>query len=202
MDLRRNLTKELRELSQQSYLLALATTSLLDQDSSDIARSLPEAVNKLCSDGQVVPDESVEMTPKEVKRLKASFTSFTTDLLLVELQALLHTHLMLAAGYTLDQPAVQIEALLAGLWPKEGRGESEWAYKEVILLTEIRNAVMHARGQVDRRSQRLLSAGWSRQDLDDDTRLERRSFSDFLRFKRAVRTIANAILAKFNHKGS
>jgi hypothetical protein len=194
MDLRRNLASELRELTQQSYLLALATVSLLEQDSSDIVTSLPKAVNQLCSDGRVVPDEAVEMTPKEVKRLKASFTSFTTDLLLVELQALLHTHLMLAAGYTLDQQAIQMEALLAGLWPKAKRGDSEWAYKEVILLTEIRNAVMHARGQVDRRSQRLLLAGWSEQDLDDEPRLAQRSFSDFLWFKRAVRTIANEVL--------
>lgn len=196
MDLRRNLAAELRDLTQQSYLLALATTSLLEQDSSDIVRILPEAVNQLCSDGRVVPDESVEMTPKEVKRLKASFSGFTTDLLLVELQALFHTHLMLAAGYTLEQPAVQMEALLAGLWPKEKRGDGEWAYREVILLTEIRNAVMHARGRVDRRSQRLLSVGWSEQELEDESRLERRSFSDFLRFKRAVRTIANEVLAK------
>lgn len=202
MDLRRNLAAELRDLTQQSYLLALATASLLERDSSDIVRSLPEAVNQLCSDGRVVPDESVEMTSKDVKRLKSSFTSFTTDLLLVELQALLHTHLMLAAGYTLEQPAVQMEALLAGLWPKESRGDGEWAYREVILLTEIRNAVMHARGQVDRRSQRLLSVGWSNQELDDEPRLERRLFSDFLRFKRAVRTIANEVLAKSTSKGT
>jgi hypothetical protein len=131
------------------------------------------------------------MSAKDVFRLKPAFASFTTDLLLVELQALLHTHLMLAAGYTLDQPALQIEALLAKLWPRDTRSDNEWAYREVILLTEIRNAVMHARGQVDRRSQRLLDAGWSPQELDSEPRLDQRSYSDFLRFKRAVRTVAN-----------
>lgn len=194
MDIRRNLTSELRELTQQSYMLALATVSLLERDNSDIVTSLPEAVNQLCSDGRVVPDNAVEMTPKEVKRLKVSFASFTIDLLLVKLHALFHTHLMLAAGYKLDQPAVQMEALLASLWPKEKRGDSEWACREAILLTEIRNAVMHARGQVDKRSKRLLDAGWSIKDLEDEPRLARRTFSDFLRFKRAVRTIANEVL--------
>lgn len=194
MDLRRNLASELRDLTQQSYLLALATVSLLERDNSNIVTSLPEAVNQLCLDGRVVPDDAIEMTPKEVKRLKASFASFTTDLLLVELQALFHTHLMLAAGYSLDHPAVQMEVLLASLWPKANRGDSEWAYREVILLTEVRNAVMHARSQVDKRSQRLLDAGWSMGELDAEPRLDRRSFSDFLHFKRAVRTIANEVL--------
>lgn len=191
MELRRNLTLELRELTQRSYLLALATVSLLDLENSEIAANLPRAVNQLCSDGRIVPDESIEMSAREVNRLKPSFASFTTDLLLVELQAIFHTHLMLAAGYALDQPALQMEALLAKLWPKDARGRNEWAYKEVILLTEVRNAVMHARGQIDRRSQRLLDAGWSTEELDSEPRLGGRSYSDFLRFKRAVRTIAN-----------
>lgn len=191
MELRRNLTIELRELTQQSYLLALGTVSLLDLDNLEIVARLPRAVNQLCSDGRVVPDEAIEMSAQEVQRLRSLFGSFATDLLLVELQALFHTHLMLAAGQNLDQPAWQIEALLAKLWPRDARGASEWAYKEVILLTEIRNAVMHARGQVDRRSQRLLDAGWSLKELDGEPRLDRRSYSDFLRFKRAVRTVAN-----------
>src|SRR5918992_1899361 len=173
MELRRNLTLELRELTQRSYLLALATVALLDLENSEIAANLPKAVNQLCSDGRVVPEESIEMSAQEVYRLKGTFASFTTDLLLVELQAIFHTHLMLAAGHTLEQPALQVESLLAKLWPRDKRSNNEWAYKEVILLTEVRNAVMHARGQIDRRNPRLGS----------------RSYSDFLRFKRAIRTV-------------
>ena len=191
MELRRDLTLELRELTQRSYLLALATVSLLDLENSDVVAKLPKAVNQLCSDGRIVPDESIEMSVQEVYRLKPSFASFTTDLLLVELQAIFHTHLMLAAGYTLEEPALQIESLLAKLWPRDVRSNNAWAYKEVVLLTEVRNAVMHARGQIDRRSQRLLDAGWSLQELESEPRLGSRSYSDFLRFKRAVRTVAN-----------
>jgi hypothetical protein len=191
MELRRNLTLELRELTQRSYLLALATVSLLDLENSEIVQKLPNAVNQLCSDGRIVPDEAIEMSAQEVYRLKPSFASFTTDLLLVELQAIFHTHLMLAAGHSLEVQAKQMESLLDKLWPKDARGTNVWAYKEVILLTEVRNAVMHARGQIDKRSQRLLSAGWSLQELDREPRLNSRSYSDFLRFKRAVRTVAN-----------
>lgn len=191
MGLRRDLTAELRELTQQSYLLAVATSSLLNRADAEILSALPGAVNQLCSDGRVVPEESIEMSAQEVHRLKPSFANFAADLLLVELQALLHAHLMLAAGHTLDVPAHQIESLLAKLWPKERRGNNEWAYREVVLLTEIRNAVMHARGKVDRSSQRLLDAGWSLPELESEPRLDQRSYSDFLRFKRAVRTVAN-----------
>lgn len=196
MELRRDLTIELRELTQRSYLLALATVSLLGTENSEIVANLPKAVNQLCTDERIVPDESIEMSAREVYRLKPSFASFTTDLLLVELQAIFHTHLMLSAGHTLEQPAVQMEALLAKLWPREVRRDNEWAYKEVVLLTEVRNAVMHARGQIDRRSQRLLDAGWSPQELDSERRLGSRSYSDFLRFKRAVRTVANEAISE------
>lgn len=200
MELRRDLTLELRELTQRSYLLAMATVSLLSLENSEIVANLPKAVNQLCTDGRIVPDESIEMSAQEVYRLKPSLASFTTDLLLVELQAIFHTHLMMAAGHTLEQPALQMEALLAKLWPKDLRRDNEWAYKEVILLTEVRNAVMHARGQIDCRSQRLLDAGWSLQELASEPRLGSRFFSDFLRFKRAVRTVANEAIPEAGYK--
>jgi hypothetical protein len=194
MSLRDDLTQQLRRLSQHSYLLAYSTALLKTHTPSEISASLAGSVNALCTDGLEVPVESVEVSVAEVARILPEHIGFVTDVLLVEMQALLHTHLMLAANHSLDVPAKQIESLLATLWPLAGRGESEWAYREVVLLTEIRNAVMHARGKLSLPNQRLLDAGWTATELAGEKRLTTRSFSDFLRFKRAVRTVGNEAL--------
>lgn len=194
MSLRDDLTFQLQRLSQHSYLLAYSTSQLLNCSYSEIATGLAKGVNRLCTDAQVVPEESVEVSTTQIKKLLPEHIQFVTDVLLVEMQALMHTHLMLAANHSLDVQARQIESLLADLWPVERRGTNAWAYRELLLLTEIRNAVMHARGEISLPSQRLLDAGWTEQELAQERRLTKRSFSDFLRFKRVVRTIANEVL--------
>src|SRR5262245_45588946 len=115
MSLRTDLTTQLRELSQRSYLLAYGTAQLINAEPATIAGSLADAINHLCIDGRVVSSDAVEMDASEVRVHLKEINKFMTDVLLVELQALLHTHLMLAAGKSLQDPALQMEALLAAL---------------------------------------------------------------------------------------
>lgn len=193
MSLRDDLSTALRELSQNSYLLAVATVHLQTCKPSDIAASLQPAVQQLCGDKKPLPPGSVVMKPAEVRKRLPHVSQFVTDVLLVEMQAVFHSHLMLAANHTLDEPAKQIEALLGG-WPGRLSPKFSWAYRDIILLTEIRNAVMHARGAIHVPNERLKNAGWSPDALAAEPSLTNRSFSDFLRFKRAVRTVANEVL--------
>jgi len=81
---------------------------------------------------------------------------------------------MLAANKSLEDQAQQIESLLAKLWPSAARVNREWAYRDVILLTEIRNAVMHRRGSVELPNPRLRDAGWSDAELLGERRLRTR----------------------------
>jgi len=194
MNLRSDLSEQLRRLSQQSYLLAHSTVLLGRLGALEISNGLAESVDALCTDGVPVSEDSVVVSEAHVKLLLKEQNQFVTDVLLVEMQALLHTHLMLASNHPLDERAIQIEALLNGLWPAQARGDHAWAYREVVLLTEVRNAVMHTRGKLELPNQRLLDAGWTQEELVGERRLTTRSFSDFLRFKRAVRTVANEAL--------
>jgi hypothetical protein len=193
MTLRKNLAEALRDLSQNSYLLAVATVDLQRRAPGEIAAALQPAVQELCSDERPLPVGTVAMSDDEVQQRLPRISQFMTDVLLVEMQAMFHAHLMLASGRTLAQQAVQIESLLNG-WAARRSPEFLWAYRDVILLTEIRNAVMHARGLIQLPNQRLCDAGWTEEELRSEVSLKARSFSDFLRFKRAVRTVANEIL--------
>lgn len=194
MGLRQDLQSQLTLISRRSYLLAQATARLLETNPKDLGLSLAASVNVLCTDGQPIPEDAIAMTEQQVREQLPVLNQFMTDVLLVELQALLHTHLMLAANNSLEDQAQQIESLLAKLWPAAARANREWAYRDVILLTEIRNAVMHRRGNVEVPNPRLRDAGWSDDELLAERRLRKRSFSDFLAFKRAVRTVANEAL--------
>lgn len=43
-----------------------------------------------------------------------------------------------------------------GLGVDGARGDNSWAYREIVMLTEIRNAVMHSCRQIALPNQRLL----------------------------------------------
>ena len=84
----------------------------------------------------------------------------------------MHGFLSDAAGQELTEDAKSLEQLVASLWPKEtrcdarleeegeGRGE-HWSYKELILLSEVRNSIVHGDGEVliEQSKGRLKAAG-------------------------------------------
>lgn len=187
------LDENLKEFSRLAYLLAYATDISGATDAGDVVNGLEQAVRNQCHDPERLSPGSIKMKPAEVESFRQRLPGFLADLLIIALDTFLHARLAAACDREASDTASPYEEDLSRLWPKERRTGKEWAYKDVILLAEVRNAIVHADGIVKAHHQRLADAGWSEEALNRETCLRQRSFGHFLRFKRAVRTIANEV---------
>ena len=141
-----------------------------------------------------MPVTAAALNAADIRARRVELPRFLADLLLVYLEAVVHLRLSSHAGAPSDAQPPPMEALVAKLGV-DGVPTGEWWYKDLVLLSEIRNRVVHADGVVRVPCQRLFAAGWEEVDLRAERCLAMRSYSDFLRFKRSARTAANRLLA-------
>lgn len=183
---------ELKRLSQMSYLLGAGVALVVETDQRVISQSLRRRIESLCTDGKPVTAAALKAT--EVGACRVELPRFIADLLLVYLEAVLHLRLASRAGVPSSKQPPSIEVLVARLGVG-GLPTDEWWFKDLVLLSEIRNKVVHSDGAVRVPCKRLIAAGWEQSHLDAQPCLVTRSYSDFLRFKRSARTAANKLLA-------
>ncbi len=213
---RERLKERLGGLTRLEYLAVYAALELGRRDTEDVAEALPSRIRELSQSaknpsGRRFEQEDIRIRPDQVAELARRLPAFVVDLLLVDLEAFVHGFLADLAGRTVSEDTASIEVLVAHLWPKGARivaqakktgrpavreGPEHWSYREVVLLSEVRHSIVHGNGEVDlgRSRQRLLDAGWTNDELDGEASLRTRTINDFLRFKRAVRTLANEAL--------
>lgn len=183
--------KELKYLTQQSYLLASGVSMVTEVPPSSVARTLKKRIQSLCTDGQ--PVTSAALSTSQVCTVRKKLPGFSADLLLVFLDTVVHVHLAEEAGIPAHMQPPSVEDLVAQLGGA-GAPVDEWWFRDVVLLSEIRNKIVHGDGKIALPCQRLTAAGWTDAALASEACLKSRSFSDFLRFKRAARTTANGLL--------
>ena len=185
--------RELKRLTQMSYLLASGASLVTESSSTEMSNRLQARIAILCSDGQ--PLKRVAFSAEDVAKRRVELPSFLADLLLVHLNTLLHSTLAQYAGVLAEEQAPSLETLVMKLSQLDKVPRAEWWFRDIILLSEIRHRVVHGDGKVFLPCQRLLAAGWENTMLSSETCMTQRSFSDFLRFKRSVRTAANNLLS-------
>lgn len=190
------LGKKLGDGTRHMYLLSFAVSVLREQSPSEIAATLQNRLTAMCREPDKVKSDAINMTTPQVREASRSLSGYLADLLIVDLDATLHSILNALDGEAPRDGDPPFETVLGRLWPKEVRGEHAWAYRDVILLAEVRNTIVHGSGEVDllERGGRLQAAGWDREELRKEEVLRSRSLDDVLRMKRAVRTVANEAL--------
>jgi hypothetical protein len=219
-ELREHLRKFLGRLSRLDYLAVFAAVALKEHAPAEIAAALSTTLKELSqsaddNNGRDFDEDAVGMRPEQIAELRGDLPDFVVDLLIVALEAFVHGFLTDAAGLQPTDDSKPLETLLASLWPREARFDAQqkkagmgkegraehWSYKEVLLLSEVRNAIAHGNGTVilERSKQRLKDAGWTETELAASQVLAKRTFNDLLRFKRAVRTLANEVVSALEH---
>lgn len=210
-EFRARLQTFLKRLSRRGYL-AIYSASLLQERGADIiTQDLSARLGEFeeeDGEGRSIVN-NVAMKADEVRALLPSIPEFMIDLLIVDLEAFLHLFLSDIAGMDRSNDSESFETLLARVWPRAARlaasadpgrtGSDHWSYQDVILLSVVRNAIVHNGGELDldRARNRLRGAGWDDAQLGDLTVLQRRRINDLFRFKRAVRTLANLVIRDF-----
>jgi hypothetical protein len=196
-DLKGFLKDKLGSLTRRGYVLAFAAAQLPDMDPKKATKQLQTSVATLCREVKDLKIDSIELRSDQFLEIRKTIPSFLVDLLLIDLDAFLHGFLNRALNKNIDKTDESYETLLAQI-DKNLKEQHAWAYKEILLLAEIRNSIVHGNGVIslESRSKRLVGAGWKEEELISLPLLEERKFDDFLRLKRAVRTIANAALKK------
>lgn len=187
----------LGELSRRAYVLAFAMSEIEKVSPASFGDDLQVRFERFCHDGRQMDPQAIQIQPEQVRQVRRELPSFIADLLLVSLESEFHGLLMrLFFPDKIDESSKPLEELFNCFAPRQEQGEHRWAYQDAILLAEIRNAIVHGQGVVKASHPRLLAAGWSSEILSNETCLDYRSFSDFLRFKRCVRTIATFAVKK------
>jgi hypothetical protein len=213
--LRSHLEKFLGRLSRLDYLAVFSAIEVSEADPATVVARLPGALKRYSNSspdesGRSLNEKAIEVRAEQILELKSELPGFVVDLLVVDLEAFLHGFLSDAAEVDVANDSSPLETLLSKLWPgdarwaaqerRSGRGPAgraeHWSYSDVVLLSEVRNAIVHGNGEVllARSRQRLLNAGWSDESLKNLRLLRERGLNDLFRFKRAVRTIANEVL--------
>jgi hypothetical protein len=189
------LIQKLGELTRESYLLGYAVAQLATFNPHKIESELQTSISELLRKPDELKIDSIEMSPNQIQEVVKYLPVHLGQILITNLDSFLHAFLDKVAG-RIDENAVQFETDLAIMWPRGNRGEKAWAYKEVILMAEVRNSIVHGNGELqDARRQRLQDAEWTDDEINRVQEiLKTPSFDDFLRFKRAVRTVSNAVL--------
>lgn len=183
----------LKRFSHDSNVMLLATQLLTERDHQEVAAELPRALGRAGGRGDAA--SGIKMKPAEIQTAMTGAVGAMVDLLLVRLEAELHAHLQEAHGHDPDDDSHPLETLCASARPSrnEALSGSMTDYREVILLSCIRNAVVHGDGTVrwSRFGNRLAAAGWVEEAATAKTCLNGpRSFEDLLHFKKVVRSVA------------
>lgn len=189
------LREKLGELTRESYLLGYAVAQLATVNPHKIESELQLSISDLLRNPGELKIDSIEMSSNQIQEFIKYLPVRLGQILVTSLDSFFHAFLDKVAG-RIDENSVQFETDIAVMWPREDRGEKAWAYKDVILMAEVRNAIVHGNGELqDARRQRLRDAEWTDDEINRVQKiLKTPSFDDFLRFKRAVRTVANAVL--------
>lgn len=181
------------ELSQFSYLTCVAGARVVNGSVDDVAAEVPTAT---ASFGEV-PEASnkITMTPSQVRDRVPGLRLWLIQSLLIRLDSLLHAVLDDAVGRRPEEESGPIESDIARLSP-DAKVQHDWAYRDVVLLAEHRNCIVHGDGSLSpTRENRLRSAGWqSREEALERVNWEQPTFADFIQYKKAVRTIANVCI--------
>src|SRR5262245_35247364 len=122
--------KELKRLTQMSYLIGSGTQWIVESEPNGISRTLHTSIASLCTDGQKVA--SVALAPADVSKTRKDLPAFIADLLLVYLDALLHSSLAHRAGCdTISQPP-SLETLVAKLSNEQSVPRDQWWFRDMI----------------------------------------------------------------------
>lgn len=209
---------ELKQLSQESYVLGAAIAMLREE-----VKSTPEKISARFDSihtefpgsdrDRVFKEGGFRMQPPEVQLAADALPASTVRLLIIRLDALLHG--FLDEFYSRDPAAEdspQFEKDLAFLLrrahveykPRPGKPEKPpqddvrvaESYKLVILMACVRNAFVHTGGGISERArQRLIDVKWDEAGIEKfSTMFDEPTFSDFQNLKGAVRTVANRLL--------
>jgi hypothetical protein len=176
---------QLKRLTQDSYLLMHSVVTTKTADPAQVSTSLSDTLSSVCRSGRRVaePHKSL-ILPDQVSDIRERLPCSLSRLLIVRLDSMMHEVLSRKSRRAKD---LRFEHDLA--WAK-----SEWWYREVILLAEVRNHIVHGDGLSEDRSKRLKKAGWSPEEIEQQSaRFTNTSYSDFLDFKKVVRTALNRV---------
>jgi hypothetical protein len=154
--------RELKRLTQQSYLLGSSVAMLMESSPSSVAQNLKKRIESLCTDGREIT--AAALTTSQVHTRRQKLAPIAADVLLVFLDAVLHVHLAEESRIPRDVQPPSVEDLIAQLGGA-GASVAEWWYRDVVLLSEIRNRIVHADGRVLTPCARLAAAGWVDADL-------------------------------------
>jgi len=187
MIVRRNFRTELQRVTELSYLLGSGCALVVQEPPDATAAGVRERLQSLCTDGR--PITRAGLRRSQIRPRRKELPSFVADLLLVHLAAFSHVRLALACGCAPDAEAPATETLLG----KRPGTLPDWCRRDIVLLAEVRNSIVHGDGTVSPKNPRLAAAGWDPDMLATDGALSSRSFNHVLRFKRAVRTAGNAL---------
>jgi hypothetical protein len=190
-ELRERFFREFATLTQHIYLCAFAAVRLPETDFEEVATDVAQSCKSLLSSADEYWNDAIEGRKQKLEEATKTFPKFMLELLIVRLDSTLHALLDELDSGVADgeKQCGQFEQQLAPL-----RTRAAEAYRWVILLAEIRNAIVHNGGRFGpSRFQRLRDAGWSQPELDAISK-EQLTLSHVLRMKGAVRTAANIAL--------
>lgn len=171
-----------RRFSHESNLLLAAMQRLSDVPADHLEAELP----KLLAGVGGVRGTKIKMSSAQIRRTQESAPHFVVDMLLVRLEAEIHGHIKQSSGHDPSKDSLPLETLCAGVERNED-------FKQLILLSCIRNAIVHGDGRVrwPRISNRLIAAGWSDGEFAALARATAppRSLNDLLFFKKVARSV-------------
>jgi len=174
--------------SRLQYLTLYAAAALDRLDAGAIAGDLGATLAALCraDDPRTarIPTR-VRITREQVALERPAVLPYVIDLLIVDLEARFRVDVETWAGGKRALSKGLEKLIPAALQP-------HWSYQHAILLSVVRNAVVHGAGAVDLaddQGRRLPRAGWSAAELAALPVLTRRSADDLFAFKRATRTL-------------
>src|SRR5262245_17922112 len=102
---------ELQRLTQLAYLMGVGASLVSELNSRTVSSSVASRIQGLCRDGRTV--KRAKLTSAQVKKSAADLPAFLSEVLLVQLVALLHRHLGQQAGYGPSDKVPSVEDLIS-----------------------------------------------------------------------------------------
>lgn len=185
------------EIGHYSYLACYAADRLSVDSPEVISNAVPKCVRRLCRDPDSLygGNDDIELDKVSVSKRIPGMQTWVIQSLLIRLDALLHAVLDILNVRDLEADSQPIESDICRVLPPVKREYLSWAYKDVVLLAVYRNCVVHGNGALPiGRAKRLIDAGWEPNLWLDRIDWGDPRFDDFLRLKKAVRSIASACI--------
>ncbi|MHB1261749.1 MAG: hypothetical protein ACYC2H_08535 [Thermoplasmatota archaeon] len=189
----------LRTASQGLYTATAGITSTMELAESNPAALREQVVVSLNSvpqrpDGRTVGPQDLDMTDEQTRLAARRLPLAVAELTVLRLDALLHEFLDRLNRRDVEQDSTQFEQDLQSM-RDHPNGNIRAAYQLVILLSVLRNAVVHTDGAVSERGhRRLRDANWTTEDLGRFPPYRQLTIGDCLNFKANVRAAANYML--------